>query len=137
MTTTIDTTQFSGGTYDRLDEKSRALTALSWEQCPSDAVWGFLEAMEKIHPLLGEELETHGVNYFVIAEGEDDPFSGFTYTRMSCTTGEWDANCRKAGSNEWRQILEDNADAIASTREEFEVAIEREVCVLLASRILG
>ena len=131
MTTTVDTTQFSGGTYDRLDKESRKLTALSWEQYPSDAVCEFIEAMGGINPLLGEELETHGVNYLVIAEGEDDPYSGFTYTRTSCITGEWDSACRKAGSNEWRQILEDNADAITSTREEFEEAIEREVCVFL------
>ena len=131
----VDISQFSGGTYDRLGEESKALTAISWEQYPSDAVVNFIEAMSKIHPLLGEGLETHGVNYFVIAEGDDDPYSGFTYARMSCTTVEWDLECRKSGSAEWRQILEDedNTDAIVEAREEFEEAIEKEVASALLS----
>lgn len=130
----VDTTQFGGGTYDRLDEESKALTAISWEQYPSDAVSEFIEAMSKINPLLGEELETYGVNYLVIAKGEDDPYSGFTYTRMTCTTGEWDADCRKSGSDEWRQILEDNADAIMEAREEFEEKVQEEVASALPKK---
>jgi hypothetical protein len=128
---TIDTTQFSGGTYDRLDKESQELTALSWEQYPSPAVSEFIEAMGGINPLLGEELETHGVNYLVIAAGGQNPYSGFEYSSISCVTGEWDANIPTSQGDKWRQILEDNADAVSSAREEFEEAIEQEVKALM------
>lgn len=81
---------YSGGHFDRLNEDSKVLTAIAWDDYPSASFDSLVEKVQKFKPEWAEILNKHGVAYFVIAQGDSFRASGFDqFSGIACDTEEW------------------------------------------------
>lgn len=81
--------QYSGGHFDALNEDSKVLTAIAWNNFPSPAFTDLLEKVETINPAWAE-LINDDFSFFIIAEGDCFRASGFEVsTGIACDTEEW------------------------------------------------
>jgi hypothetical protein len=109
--------KYSGGHYDRLTEESKRLTALAWDEYPSQAFKDLVEKAKEINSDWAELISDKGINYFVIAKGDLFCASGFkSQEQIACDTEEWYSEIGKFTfinkSENWYKKWEELSDLI-------------------------
>lgn len=84
---------YSGGQFDRLNADSQVLTAIAWDNHPSQAFYILVDKIAALKPEWGSLIREYGLNYYVIAEGDSFCASGFkNFFGIACDTEEWYAD---------------------------------------------
>jgi hypothetical protein len=122
------TEKYSGGHYDRLTDESKYLTALAWDQYPSQAFENLVAKVAELNKEWADLISNEGINYFVIAEGDLFCASGFVSNeKIDCNTEEWYAEIGKSKFSNKSDNYEEEWEELQNLIEEFRFAICEEV----------
>ena len=79
---------YSGGHFDALNDGSKLLTAMSWDDYPAKSFDNLVEAIKPLSSELADEIRENGVSYFVLYN-DSTRASGFYSDGFQVDTEEW------------------------------------------------
>lgn len=79
---------YGGGSFDSINDASKLLTTVSWDDYPAESFDNLVEAIKPLSSELADEIRENGVSYFVLYN-DSTRASGFYSDGFQVDTEEW------------------------------------------------
>jgi hypothetical protein len=119
---------YFGCTYESLGEKSKLLTAVSWYYTLDEVpIHDLLEKLLIIDEEIAKEIKNKGINYVVIAVGEENPYSGHVPDYFYVDCSEWYLDYRPAVKQRIEEIETKEEDKLGILIYEMEEQLGEQI----------